>query len=40
MVQELNDYFGENPPDLAGQESTPLLANEIMNITYHSMPTE
>ena len=33
MIHELNTYSAE------GQETAPLPAEEIMEITYHSMPT-
>ena len=39
IFQELNPYLEEFPPDTEGQETTPLQADEIMDIAYHSMPT-
>ena len=36
-LQELNAYLEEFPPDTEGQESSPLPANEIVDIIYHSM---
>ena len=36
-LQELISYLEEFPPDTNGQETTPLPANEIMNIIYHYM---
>ena len=39
MLQELNAYLEEFPPDTKGQEPEPLPADEIMDIIYHSMPT-
>ena len=38
-LQELNAYLEEFPPDVPGQETAPLPADEIMDIIYHSMPT-
>ena len=38
-LQELNAYLEEFPPDIEGQESASLPADEIMDIIYHSMPT-
>ena len=38
-LQELNAYLEEFPPDTEGQETSPLSADEIMDIIYHSMPT-
>ena len=38
-LQELNAYLEEFPPDIEGQETTPLPADEIMDIIYHFMPT-
>ena len=38
-LQELNAYLEEFPPDIEGQETEPLSADEIININYHSMPT-
>ena len=38
-LQELNAYLEEFQPDTEGLETAPLLADEIMNIIYHSMPT-
>ena len=37
-LQELNAYLEEFPPDTEGQETTPLPADKIMDIIYHSMP--
>ena len=38
-LQELNAYLEEFPHDTEGQETTPLSADEIMDIIYHSMAT-
>ena len=38
-LQELSAYLKEFPPDIEGQETAPLPADEIMDIIYHSMPT-
>ena len=38
-LQELNAYLEEFLPDKEGQETTPLPADEIMDIIYYSMPT-
>ena len=35
---ELNSHLEEFLPDIEGQETTPLPADEIMDIIYHSMP--
>ena len=35
----MNAYLEEFPPDTEGQETTPLPADEIMDIIYHSIPT-
>ena len=39
MLQKLNAYLEEFPPDTEGQETVPLSADEIMDIIYHPMPT-
>ena len=38
-LQELNAYLEEFPSDTDGQETSPLPADEIMDIIYHSMLT-
>ena len=38
-LQELNDYLEEFPLGIEGQETTPLPADEIMEVLYHSMPS-
>ena len=38
-LRGLNAYFEELPPDIEGQETAPLPADEITDIIYHSMPT-
>ena len=38
-LQELSAYLEEFLPDTEGQKTTPLPADEIMDIVYHSMPT-
>ena len=38
-LQELSAYYEEFPPDIEGQETAPLSADEILDINYHSMPT-
>ena len=38
-IQELNAYLEAFPPDTDGQETAPLLADEIMDIIYHSKTT-
>ena len=38
-LQELNAYLEEFHPDIEGQETAPLPADEIMDIIYHSMST-
>ena len=35
----MNAYLEEFPPDTEGQETTPLPADEIMDIIYYSMLT-
>ena len=37
--QELNAYLEEFLPYTEGQETTPLPEDEIMDISYHSLPT-
>ena len=37
-VQQLNTYLEEFPTDVEGQETSPLPANKIMDVIYHSMP--
>ena len=38
-LQDLKAYLAEFPPDTEGQETLLPSADEIMDITYHSMPT-
>ena len=38
-LQELNAYIEEFLPDTERQETSPLPADKIMDIIYHSMPT-
>ena len=38
-LQELNAYLEECPPNKEGQEIVSLIADEIMDIIYHSIPT-
>ena len=35
-LQELNAYLEDFPPDTEGQETSPLSADEIIDIIYHS----
>ena len=35
----MNAYLEEFPPDIEGQETTPLPVDETMDIIYHSVPT-
>ena len=35
----MNDYLEEFPLGIEGQETTPLPADEIMEVLYHSMPS-
>ena len=37
-LQELNAYLEEFPPNIDGQKTARLSADEIMDIIYHSMP--
>ena len=37
-LQKLNAYLEKFPPDIEGQETALLPADEIMDIIYHSMP--
>ena len=38
-LHKLNAYLKEFPPDIEGQETAPLPADEIMDIIHHYMPT-
>ena len=38
-LKELNAYLAEFSCDTAGQATTPLPADEVMDIIYHSIPT-
>ena len=38
-LQELNAYLEEFPPNIEGQETATLSADEILDIIYHYMPT-
>ena len=35
----MDAYLEEFPPDIDGQKTVPLRADEIMDIIYHSIPT-
>ena len=38
-AQEMNGYLAEFLPNTEGQQTAPLPAGEIMDITYHTMST-